>query len=809
MQKSILCALAVGACALASHAGTTWFFNGGNDTSNGGVSTPSKWVDADGHAATAFSVDDNYMVRNYNQIRVKNYTFAGGPIQFGNTNLTGTQKFGRLCLDNSSGRNSFPNGLYFDSGYCWINAFANAFRVGQLDACWIRVRSPISSPFVFYSNSNAGYNPRRLRIEAPLESDENAGIVIGPAVVEGLALNCGTNFTMALVGDCSNYMGAISVTTAQDVAFGDWDTSLLVGDITVAGRVSLASGTMIEARDEQATNTINGGAPSEATIGSLELSANSVIQVSGNTTTPTNGIIHVRNSLSVAGPVEVRLNYNAQSVNANTETTRIIVMTAPSSSRLDATDFVLAAASTTQYCYLDVEEDTATNTKSLVVVLEPTVTQINQFSTEGNKDRRPSGSDEFYPSSLTNAAHWSDGQLPHSGAHYYSGGRNLRTLVDETSDYVFPGLSFTQKSGQLVMFTRSFQVPEYIVSGIAGSDANVWLGQSTGVKTIKVNRFVAKSGAVNLGAYNDQTLVIDGEIVGDAHLKLRGVTSTSAPTGYYMFTGLNTNFTGNITVEQQVSGDNLTFGRKFQTLYVEDGRNLGGAKDTFDPAALKLAAMSRLSATNGNVTLESDLNRGLYIDGVGRLYVRDPYTLTVNWPITMHGKLWKEGTGTLVLGGDARFDSADGEPEATSNLFEVAGGTLKVAAYNALDGIETTFDNDTSLVLAFDANDTNLTKYGLLNAKTETPFVLGSGLSKLPLSFDISAYPMPDVTPFTVGIVTVTNTPATVAAVRDMLPRIKAFPKIHNFIVERENDGEGTVTFELLLKQVGTQIIFR
>ena len=180
-------------------------------------------------------------------------------------------------------------------------------------------------------------------------------------------------------------------------------------------------------------------------------------------------------------------------------------------------------------------------------------------------------------------------------------------------------------------------------------------------KTIAVDRFVAKSGIVDLGAYNNQTLVIDGEIVGAADFTLRGVTATSATKGNYRFTGLNTNFTGNIVLEQPWTGDYLTFGYKFQTLFVNDGRNLGGAKEAFDAAALKLATMSQLSVTNGTVTLPDGLNRGIYIES-GRFNTAADCTLAVDWPITMHGRMWKEGAGTLVLGGDLRHDSPDGEP---------------------------------------------------------------------------------------------------------------------------------------------------
>ena len=286
------------------------------------------------------------------------------------------------------------------------------------------------------------------------------------------------------------------------------------------------------------------------------------------------------------------------------------------------------------------------------------------------------------------------------------------------------------------------------------------------------------------------------------------MTSTSATKGNYRFTGLNTNFTGNIAVEQRSTGEYLNFDSLFQTLFVNDGRNLGGAKDEFDAKALMLDTMSRLSVTNGTVTLASGLNRGIYMKS-GRFFVDASCTLDVNWPITMHGRMWKEGTGTLVLGGDVRFDSADGEPEATSNLFRVVSGTVKVAAHNAMDGLATTFDNGTSLVLAINPEDANLTKYGILNAKTETPFVLNTGLSKLPLTVDTSAYPTVEQMPLTLGLVTVTNTPATVSAVRDMLPILKPYSDVRQRIVERENAGEGTVTFALELKHVGFKIVVR
>ena len=54
-----------------------------------------------------------------------------------------------------------------------------------------------------------------------------------------------------------------------------------------------------------------------------------------------------------------------------------------------------------------------------------------------------------------------------------------------------------------------------------------------------------------------------------------------------------------------------------------------------------------------------------------------------------------------------------------------------------------------------------------------------------------------------------TNVAATVSSVRNMLPRIKPYSGIRQRIVERENAGEGTVTFALALEQTGAMLIVR
>ena len=725
MTKTTVCALIAGACA-AAHA-TTWYFNGDvyvdeATTGERGFSSAGKWKDAEGNAATAFNSSDTYVVRNNSRLRImnadNNYSFSGGPIFFGDLAYGGNTA-GRVRHELA--KVTFPEGIHFVKGSYQISINNAALRDSRLFAGRIDVDSPASDPFQFVTRGEATgdsgkYSNRRLLIDAPIYSGSETGILIGDTSASG----GGTNFTVILVGDCSNYQGRISVKPRRNLeaAFGNWDTCLMLADTTVGGAVGIFGGSAIEARKYRyIAEAYQSGDAAECTVGTLELAANSVIVVSGDAATPTNGIIHVRDSLSVTAPVAVNIKYDPRRTTAN----KVTILTAPASSNLDANDFALSfdAASPVSHYSFGVENDGVT--KSLVAVFEPTVRQIRNYDNESNKDQATGYS------SLTNAAAWSDGLVPsagHAPAHYYVGnGRYLRTLVND-NDYVFPCRSFTLDGARLTVFTKSFRVPEFIAQ-----NASIFLGQGTGkVKTIKADRLVANSGTVNFAAYANQTMIVDAEITGDATILIRDTGNTSSPKGNYLLTGLNTNFTGNITISQQEKrSGNWTFSDKFQTLYVEDGRNLGGAKATFNSKALTITDMARLAVTNADVTLETGLNRGLCIEGVGRLYVQEPGSLTVNWPVRVQGTMYKEGNGTLALGGGMTVIGGQ-SADATNRLFVVTNGYVKALSAGCVDGLTVSLaaNATTGLKLDYTTADADLAQYGIRNVATDTPFEGGS-----------------------------------------------------------------------------------
>lgn len=769
-----------------------------------GVVNPAAWVDGSGNRATAFSAGDKYVLRNNAQLRLTNNdTFAGGPIQFGDMSLSGNNRIGRPNLDGTPA--SFPNGISFASGYFRVSfnfkdTIAMRDTVLHADA-GISVLSSDSDPFSIFCRADqtdsSKFSNRRLLIDAPFSSESDAALAIG-----SYAASHGTNFTVAITGDCSDYEGKIVVRTAlTTVPFGEWDTCLMLGDTTVDGTIQVNARTAIEARKGVNTHyTYQSADVAECTVGTLELAANSVIVVSGDTTTPTNGIIHVRDSLSVTAPVAVNIKYDPRIATTN----KVTILTAPASSNLDASDFVLGFDTTSPVFHYSFTVENDGETKSLVAVFEPMVKQISNYGKESTKEKAIDSFPEGY-SSLTNAAAWSDGLVPsaeHAPAHYYSA-RNLRTLVAANSYYDFPGLSFTKAGAQLTLFTKSFRVPEFIAIGTQV----IWTGAWTD-STIVADRFEAVSGTICLGAYCGKTLTIDAEIVGGADLLIRGVSSTSASQGNYVLTGLNTNFTGNITVEQlEKNSGRWDFDTHFQTLNVEDGRNLGGAKAEFDSRALAITDMARLAVTNADVTLESGLNRGLCIEGIGRLYVQEPGALTVNWPRRIHGTMFKEGNGTLALGGDGVnadvYIDGGQSADATNRLFVVTNGFVKALSAGCVDGLTVSLaaNATTGLKLDYTTADADLAQFGFKNVATDTPFV--GAIDVIVENYSREAYDT--VKRRKLGLITVKTTAADGVENHLNLHR----DGLGSVAIERADDaGTGNTTFSAVFSP-GLTIVFR
>jgi hypothetical protein len=257
---------------------------------------------------------------------------------------------------------------------------------------------------------------------------------------------------------------------------------------------------------------------------------------------------------------------------------------------------------------------------------------------------------------------------------------------------------------------------------------------------------------------------------------------------------------------------------KYQKLSVCNNA-LGGILPEFNPAALCLTDQSTLEVDEMSPTqrLENVVNRGVLIDGVGRVLLEEAHEyLRIDWPVSMNGELWKEGAGTLVLGGECLFGSAGAEDPLEDTVADIhlKEGVLAIASASAIDGCRLSISNNTTLAVAYSSDDNALLKSGLRKVKTAEPFVLCDVEGgKLPLVVDFSDWGGTMPATLEVGLVTVDNQENIVAAVSSMMPEtvdmlgLETFYKVK--ISKTVNSDEDTVTFKAALTKVGFTVTVR
>ena len=589
--------------------------------------------------------------------------------------------------------------------------------------------------------------------------------------------------TFKFSGSLSGYMGTVASAGAAPgtIAFG---TTTCPGTVLATNAVTIAA----LASDDMFT------------VGTLALGAGAKIAVSATmdgagTTLLTNSFIVVTNALVSMGKATVSV---AGITPSNLDgIVRVPVLEVPAEADIYPDMFTMNAAR------FEVVTNDATGAKTLVAVVAPVVTQTASSSTIPSAD-------------------WSDGQPPHSGAHYQVNAVNnadttLYTANDANLDYEFPGESLYLASGKSVLRTRCKSTFLKELRLYPGAYV-LQLGCSGTLR----GRIVMPDSPnyASIGVYNSLTLTNAADIVGTGRLVMDGYhNSTSSRKGFNVLAGDNSRFFGTITVG--LHRDPLTIADdKYQRLYVSDPSKLGAPLPAFNAKALVLKRLGRLVA-DGSVTL-ADATRGVFIgtDGgpgsggetatkgtasEGQVYAGSGKTLTILTQLTMNGRLHKYGAGTLALGGPLKFgNAASDEPLASSNLLAVAQGYVKPLAADSFNGLEMTFAAGTGIKLDIDPQDADLRAYGLRNTKAVTPFTAVGGT--IPVSFDV-----PDgfstQSEFSVGIVTV---PAeSVESVRGMLsvarPKIGCSMSID--VVPHGDDA--TATIAATFKRVGLLIIFK
>lgn len=699
-------------------------------------------------------------------------------------------------------------GLKFKNGHWFMNFGRDQSHYFNCDVA-ILAENP-ASPFVIHYGQ-AHYSNNTLTVTGKLKGSANAQLLLGPF----LSWSCAENTTFAF-NDISDYAGTITVTSRFEnvltpEANRGFGTCLkLNAGATVSEakfRISRGGSLTLKAFGDTAT------------VKELSLACGSRLWFNQSVIDGTGKLWCVRatDALTVehgADKVEIYLPAHVCGIDC-----RIPILAGPAGSSFSADDFKIVTPPGFFSCHpdihLEVGQDATTGDHTLYVVTHHgLVDQVYSYPGEGTRDKKEEAS-----SSLTNAASWRFELIPDptNAAAIYCTERQLRTFYSYATRYAFPCAGFFVKGGTVMIQTASFEVPELWCSGgtIASGQGH---NSAYPVSVIAPKmHFIGESQTVTFRTHTGLTFILKGDIDGESTINLLGWDSTGAPKCNFMLDGFNTNFTGKISLSTgEIRPAYHNFASFFPTLFLRDGRNLGGARPTFDPRALTISTLARLSVTNNaSVTLEDGLNRGVYIKDTGRFHVAGTGMLNVKWPLLLTGKMWKEGTGTLILGGELKHEATIGGsltdvPRAGSNLFEVAAGTVKIAHANALAGVETTIKAGASLKLAFDPANADLTAYGIRNTTVDTPFTLDASFGgKLPLTLDTADGPSPEARIFTNALVTVNTTAA--ATVRDMIENPSPWRGTGyvSRVIEVPDATAGTVTFALESRFKGTCLLIR
>lgn len=155
--------------------------------------------------------------------------------------------------------------------------------------------------------------------------------------------------------------------------------------------------------------------------------------------------------------------------------------------------------------------------------------------------------------------------------------------------------------------------------------------------------------------------------------------------------------------------------------------------------------MPRLITTN-KVEF-TDRTRGLFLSGIAQLETPAAGdSLTLLQPVTVNGCVYKQGAGTLAMGGELKFLDAEGAladlppDDAINRTLYVQGGVLKPLSADAFNGLDLVFSNsvtgvDVAIELDMDTDDASLKTYGLRNDRTSSPLALSlaGGMTKVPV----------------------------------------------------------------------------
>ena len=250
-----------------------------------------------------------------------------------------------------------------------------------------------------------------------------------------------------------------------------------------------------------------------------------------------------------------------------------------------------------------------------------------------------------------------------------------------------------------------------------------------------------------------------------------------------------------------------------------DPKCFGGPLDEFAYNALTLEKMARLITTN-KVEF-TDRTRGLFLSGIAQLETPAAGdSLTLLQPVTVNGCVYKQGAGTLAMGGELKFLDAEGAladlppDDATNRTLYVQGGVLKPLSAEAFNGLDLVFSNsvtgvDVAIELDMDTDDASLKTYGLRNDRTSSPLALSlaGGMTKVPVRLVSGATGAKEA--LSMGVMTVKSEIADDVFAKLDIKKPQGLVSVHMSRDIVDDAGSGTSTLTVTFKETGFKVLIR
>lgn len=249
---------------------------------------------------------------------------------------------------------------------------------------------------------------------------------------------------------------------------------------------------------------------------------------------------------------------------------------------------------------------------------------------------------------------------------------NLRTTVSEIGNaIVYPNVTFRPNNGAFGLFAFSGTSSIRTVDDGSANSVNfetAWANSAKREMRVKLNLPLSGNGRVALRT--DNSLARNIEISGD----------NSAFAGQLRVTTVTTS---------NPTADDHTL------CHVVDAASLGGPLDAFMPDALYINQYAQIIPQKSFAF--NAANRGVFVEN-GGFCVSNGVTLTIQQPLRVNGALYKDGAGTLALGGAVSF-GANGTTVGSQNAFLVREGAVKALTDEAVAGFAATFSDGTKILL--------------------------------------------------------------------------------------------------------------